>query len=160
MNDVEVTVVNFPRDYKLFVHMSQDSQAPREDPYLYGVLFLVYLFRRVFSYLKSIGSTNVLHFRSPYEFALHLVWLVQGRPLKPTGETACGCTYCSGVSQTVIHNEHNFTRTELHTANASASGAKTGKSKSLTRKKRTSGPIQAKDYTKLNFNNTTLASSD
>ncbi len=40
MDDVEISLVDFPQGYKLFVHMSQDGQAPREDPYLYGTLFI------------------------------------------------------------------------------------------------------------------------
>ncbi|KAH9935298.1 uncharacterized protein B0H18DRAFT_1114066 [Fomitopsis serialis] len=64
-----------PINYELYVHKSQKSYDPRRDVYLFG-------------------SRYVTVFRSPAEFAYHLVWLVSGSPLKPDGKPDCDCVYC------------------------------------------------------------------
>ena len=52
--------------------------------------------------IRLQGSSNVLRFRSPEEFALHAEWLLCDCPLKKDQSPACGCHYCSGEKQKTI----------------------------------------------------------
>ncbi|KAF8578703.1 hypothetical protein K439DRAFT_454879 [Ramaria rubella] len=91
---------SLPQGYSLFVHKKGDRFNPRCDAYLRG-------------------SYTVTVFRSPAEFFFHAKWILLGCP-KPRPQPSylheelfgpplpeeytdrCGCTYCSGVSQTYI----------------------------------------------------------
>lgn len=42
VDESEIVLVNFPDNYKLFVHFSQESSAPREDTYLYGTSHMIF----------------------------------------------------------------------------------------------------------------------
>jgi len=69
------TLVSFPEDYQLFVHLKGDRHAPRKDYYLFG-------------------SKHVSRFRSPNEFKLHLLWLMEGQAKTSSGKRCCKCVWC------------------------------------------------------------------
>lgn len=77
----------FPEGYKLFVHKKGSTNNPRKDLYLYGS-----------------SSKRCKKFRSPEEFALHLMWLAHGQPRDRNrdNDTHCLCRYCSNNSQRAI----------------------------------------------------------
>ncbi|GBE81099.1 hypothetical protein BKA93DRAFT_820783 [Sparassis latifolia] len=124
----QALVVDFPKDYKLYVHKSGDRHVPRGDAYLFG-------------------SHYVHVFRSPEEFTPHLKWLMRGSPMKD-GRRDCHCKYCDpSRTQTEISRE-------LHHKKDGGGGRKGGgKRKDGTRgtkKSQFPSDIPFKDYTKLN----------
>lgn len=79
-NPMQCILADFPKHYELKLHMKGD---------------------RVDAYLR--GSQHVHQFRSPHEFALHVRWLIAGRPLRGADlKPQCCCTYCSKVPQSAI----------------------------------------------------------
>ncbi|ETW83661.1 heme peroxidase 4 [Heterobasidion irregulare TC 32-1] len=75
----------FPKGYTLYVHLNGEMSNKlnaRRDYYLYGST-----------------TSKVPCFRSPYEFAFHVEWLMKSMPTKPNHLPDCRCTYCSGVKQ-------------------------------------------------------------
>jgi len=95
VQDAHITLLDFPEGYKLYHHMSQEYQRPRTDTYLYG-------------------STWVRYFRSPREFAMHLKWLLDDRPLTGKLRPNCKCRWCSKVSQTEIDRKYLFLKVSPH----------------------------------------------
>ncbi|KLO14603.1 hypothetical protein SCHPADRAFT_903136 [Schizopora paradoxa] len=81
----QFTLDEFPKNYKLYVHLKGDKDHPRKDYYL-------------------IGSQWVRKFRSPEEFVFHAKWLAFNGPLDVRGRPACACKYCGGSDQTEIGN--------------------------------------------------------
>ncbi|PAV18849.1 heme peroxidase 4 [Pyrrhoderma noxium] len=98
----------FPDGYKLFIHRKGPKSDPRRDHYLYGS-----------------SSERCRKFRSPEEFALHLLWLAHGQP----------------------RDKKEFLKTK--TNRSRVKGKRTQKSKSKSTHTEPS-KIFAKDYTGLN----------
>jgi len=134
VQDAHITLLDFPEGYKLYEHKSQAYQRPRTDTYLYG-------------------SKWVHYFRSPREFAMHLKWLLDGRPLTIKLRPDCKCTgkRCSGMSQTDIDRKYLFIKT---------TPKKQTHNQRSRPPKRPSPPIRAKDYTKLNLGATAQTESN
>ncbi|KAK7687063.1 hypothetical protein QCA50_009563 [Cerrena zonata] len=121
-------LLDFPGNYKLYHHYKGDQHIPRKDTYL-------------------IGSEHVAQFRSPYEFFLHVKWLMEGKPLKPDSTPACGCCYCdTSVTQSDISKRYNL-------GHISHKPKKKGRAP----RPETAIPIPYKDYTKLNQSASTSA---
>lgn len=95
------------------------------------------------------GSKYGMVFRSPAEFANHLIWLMNGSPLKRDGQPDCDCVYCD-PSQTQLEISHKLglRRKDPYTTSGKGVGAK----KPRVRRKRSPSPasVPCKDYTKLN----------
>lgn len=94
------------------------------------------------------GSKHVKVFRSPAEFAHHLIWLMTGSPLKRDGEPNCDCVYCDpSQTQAEISYRLGLRRKDLPAVSGRGDGAK----KPRVRRKRSPSPasIPFKDYTKL-----------
>ena len=88
-------------------------------------------------------------FRSPAEFANHLIWLISGSPLKADGEPDCDCVYCNpSQTQAEISYKLGMRRKEPLSTSGQGGGAK----KPRVRRKRSLSPasIPFKDYTQLN----------
>ncbi|KAH9832198.1 uncharacterized protein C8Q71DRAFT_265888 [Rhodofomes roseus] len=133
----QAAIADFPKDYELYLHKTQRAYDPRKDVYLFG-------------------SRNVTVFRSPAEFAEHLIWLMSGSPLKSNGKPDCDCVYCDpsrtqaeiSYALGVRHKDpHAPTTARGKGEKAQAAGRGRG------RRKRSPSPasIPAKDYTKLNL---------
>lgn len=126
---------DFPKNYKLYVHRKGHRHDPREDAYLYG-------------------SRYVHVFRSPEEFAPHLKWLMDGSPLKPSGDPNCKCKYCDPtrkqreISAELHHKKKNPDNDRKGGGKPKDGGKRTRNGSSLT------GDIPYKDYTKLNMGST------
>lgn len=73
-----VWLQELPSGYTLYVHKKGHRHSPRRDYYLYG-------------------SRHTVAFRSPEEFAPHLVWLLSGQPMSDGGVRECECKYCGSV---------------------------------------------------------------
>ncbi|KAH9858696.1 hypothetical protein C2E23DRAFT_799656 [Lenzites betulinus] len=132
-NPEKVYITNFPANYTLWVHKKGHPHDPRKDHYLYG-------------------SRHVPHFRSPMEFCLHLVWLLDGQPMKANGKPNCRCCYCDGsMSQSDISSalgRYHPSKRDRDGKDKDKDGD--GKRKPRTKKPAPSTSIPYKDYTKLN----------
>ncbi|KZT08329.1 uncharacterized protein LAESUDRAFT_697177 [Laetiporus sulphureus 93-53] len=129
----------FPVGYTLWVHYTQDRHVPRHDTYLYG-------------------SRTVNNFRSPAEFAEHLIWLMNGSAVDRDGNTLCRCVYCCpGRTQEEISAELGVRRPS-DKKEKRRSGQEEGSGSRPAGRRRKSTvvtTIPAKDYTKLNTNPST-----
>lgn len=143
--DIDRSVLaELPENYVLYVHRSQKAYDPRTDTYLVGMSRCGQCC--VWFAHHRTGSKYGKIFRSPAEFAHHLIWLISGSPLKANGEPDCDCVYCdSSQTQAEISYKLGMRRKET-------SGKGDGAKKPRVRRKRSLSPasIPFKDYTQLN----------
>ena len=102
--------------------------------------------------MRIPGSSTVRTFRSPEEFAPHLRWLMEDRPLHPSGKSACGCKYCSEREQKKITPEYFPQEAEPQVRRTLGRGVLGGGVRPKARppaRREPERPIVAKDYTKL-----------
>ena len=120
----------------------------------YGVShsYILCRFPRVLMVLHNAGSRWVHVFRSPAEFRLHLKWILEGQPMKPTRKPNCRCCYCDPsrtqgeISKELGMIHPNPDRKPGGRGGRGKGGGPGGKQRSTTN----SGAITFKDYTKLN----------
>jgi hypothetical protein len=134
-------------------------------------------------YCESLGT----EYRSPEQFAPHLAWIMEGQQRNSFGKTLCKCSHCnkSGPAQKEISQRYedvrahfarykqssNPRRREQAVSTRTEAGGREGRRRfasslstgraSHTRNATSSSnaPIRAKDYTKLNLNQSTVSNA-
>ncbi|KAI0630382.1 hypothetical protein C8Q77DRAFT_1137849 [Trametes polyzona] len=129
----KVYLANFPANYTLWTHKKGHPHDPRIDHYLYGSRF-------------------VDKFRSPMEFCLHLKWILDGQPMKPSRTPDCRCRWCDGtIPQAEISSAfgtYHPPRRDKDRKDKDRDGKRGPRTKRAAPSTSTSIPF--KDYTKLN----------